>query len=248
MSKHRRLVSMNYISTILSVAGVLCSVIFSGVPVAYAAVHFMGADGSTISTLNVADDGQNKGKIVVDANGKETPLGGGGSCGTLCSLLTVDVKDGKAVIGAGVPDIIVGDAKARLKVIFTDTLNASAMQLQMATPELATASVGKMLGIVSANGINAVIGLTDTKDQRTDVLVSDVNKAKSDIESLKAQLAAVQAALAVQTKDSKACRSETIPVGVDKAVGSGDWVVTPQMIIPSPMPKPPIMKTYPIQV
>lgn len=192
----------------------------------HAAVHFMGMDGSSRGTLDVADDGANKGKVVVDVNGKETLLGsGGGSCGILCAVLTAKIENGKAQILPIVPDVYVGDAATRFKTVFSETINAKEYELAMATPELATAAVGKMLGIVSADGATAKIGLTDTKDARTDVLVADMAQAKNDIATLKAQLAKVQAALEVQVKDAGSCRSVTTVVPILKTIVTGDWVV-----------------------
>lgn len=228
----------------------LFGIVFAGVPVAHAAVYFMGNNGQQIGTIDVPDAGQNKGKIVVlGPDGKEATLGGSGSCGVLCSILTADVKDGKAIIGVAVPGVTVADPKARLELLFAGTVNAGNFVMAMQTPELATASVGKVLGIVSADGTDAKIGLLDTKDDRTTVLVADMAQAKADIANLKAQLAQVQAALAAETKSANACRSETIPVMVIKAVGSGDWVVTPQAASPTPVQSPIIKQAaFPIQV
>lgn len=193
----------------------------------HAAVHFMGMDGSSRGTLDVADDGANKGKVVVDVNGKETLLGsGGGSC-ILCEVLTakIEIENGTAQILPRVPDVYVGDAATRFKKVFSEKFNAGEYELVVATPELATAAVGKMLGIVSADGATAKIGLTDTKDARTDVLVADMAQAKNDIATLKAQLAKVQAALEVQVKDAGSCRSVTTVVPILKTIVTGDWVV-----------------------
>lgn len=217
----------------------MCFVLFAA-PSANAAVYFMNDGGDKVSELGVADAGQNKGKVVVvGADGKEVTLGvggSGGSCGVLCTILTAKIENGKAVIGTAVPDIEFADPKARLKILFANTLNASAFEMVMATPELATASVGKMLGIVGAEGANAKIGLVDTKDQRVDVLITEMAQAKADIAALKLQLAEVSAALAVEVKEATSCRSETIPVLVEKVVGSGDWVVTPIVITVPPKP------------
>lgn len=213
---------------------------------AHAAVYFMGSDGATRGVLNVADDGANKGKVVVDVNGKETLLGGGGSCGMLCTVLTAKIEDGKAQVLPIVPDVYVGGSTTRFKAVFSETFNAKEYELVMATPELATAAVGKMVGIISANGSNAKIGLVDTKDERVDVLITEMNQAKMDIAFLKSQLALVQKELAMKVKEEvNSCRSESIPVLIDKAVGSGDWVVTP-VIAPPKMPRIPMQGMLPI--
>lgn len=228
---------MKIIIVILAV----CAMSFGSV--AHAAVYFMTDSGAKVSELGVADAGQNKGKIVVvGADGKEITLGGVGSCGTLCAILTAKIENGKAFLAPAVPDVDMGNAAARLKVLFAETFNAREYQIAMGTPELATASVGKMLGVVSAAGTNAVIGLVDTKDERTDVLVTDMEQAKRDIAALKAELAQMKVLLAAKTKETSACRSEVIPVPVTKAVGSGDWVVAP---LP---PAPPVLKAAPLPV
>lgn len=214
---------------------------------AYAAINFMTDAGVTISTLDISDTAQNKGKVVViGADGKEITLGGGGSCGTLCAILTAKIENGKAFLAPAVPDVEFGSGALRFKTIFSETINAKDYELLMATPELATASVGKMLSIVSADGVSAKIGLVDTKDQRVDVLITEMNQAKMDIASLKAQLALVQKELAMKVKEEAICRSENIPVVIDKAVGAGDWVVSP--FIPPPVKRlmPPVMPMMPL--
>lgn len=222
---------------------------------AYAAINFMTDAGQQIGTLDVSDTAQNKGKVVVvGADGKEVTLGGG-SCGTLCAVLTAKIENGKAFLAPAVPDVEFGSGALRFKTIFSEAINAKDYELVMATPELATAAVGKMVGIVSANGANAKIGLVDTKDQRVDVLITEMNQAKMDIAFLKSQLALVQKELAMKVKEEvNSCRSESIPVLIDKAVGSGDWVVTPVIAPPRPpkMPRipmqgmPPVMQTPPL--
>ena len=204
------------------------AIIFGIFNTAHAAINFMTDAGDIVSTLDVSDTGQNKGKVVVvGADGKEISLsGGGGSCGVLCAVLTAKIENGKAFLAPAVPDVELGSGVLRFKTIFSETINAKEYELVMANPELATAAVGKMLGIVSADGVNAKIGLVDTKDARTDVLVADMAQAKNDIAALKAQLAQVQAALAVQVKDVASCKSVTTRVPIIKTTGSGDWVVT----------------------
>lgn len=223
-------------------------------PVAHAQIFFMSGSGEKRGEVSVSDSGQNSGKVVVvGADGKEIVLGGGGSCGTLCAILTAKIENGKAFLAPAVPDVEFGATALRFKTIFSETINAKDYELVMATPELATAAVGKMVGIVSASGENAKIGLVDTKDQRVDVLITEMNQAKTDIAFLKAQLALVQKELAMKVKEEvNSCRSESIPVLIDKVVGSGDWVVTPLIIAPPKMPRipmpgiPPIMQTPPL--
>ena len=191
-------------------------------PAAYAGVYFMTDSGEQRGSLDVSDAGLNKGKVVVvGTDGKEIVLGGG-SCGTLCALLTAKIEDGKAQIVPAVPDIDLGTPASRLKTIFAGTINANTLMFPMTNPEFATAAVGKMLGIVSTDGANAIVGVVDTKDERTDVLVTDMAQAKKDIEDLKAQLASVQVALAMKVKETLACRSDVIPAVITKAIGSGD--------------------------
>ncbi len=237
------------------VAGFLCvaGFGFSATP-AYAGINFMTDSGQQIGTLDVSDTAQNKGKVVVTgADGKEVTLGGGGSCGTLCAILTAKIENGKAFLAPAVPDVELGSSALRFKTIFTEMINAKEYELLMSTPELATAAVGKMVGIVSANGANAKIGLVDTKDERVDVLITEMNQAKMDIVFLKAQLAIVQKELSMKVKEEvDSCRSESIPVQVDKVVGSGDWIVTPLIIAPPKMPRipmpgmPPVMQIPPL--
>lgn len=205
---------------------------------AHAQVYFMGADGSARGTLNIADDGANKGRVVVDVNGKETLLGGGGNCGILCTVLTAKIEDGKARIVPLVPDVYVGDSAMRFKAIFAETFNAKEYELVLATPELATAAVGKMIGITGASGVNAKIGLVNTKDERVDVLITEMNQAKTDIAFLKTQLALVKKELAMKVKETLSCRSESIPVIIEEVVGSGDWVVSPVTVSPRSLPAP----------
>jgi hypothetical protein len=223
---------------------VIFILLFFVTPSANAAVYFMTDNGNKVGELGVADEGQNKGNVVVvGPDGREVKLGvGGGSCGILCTILSAKIENGKALITAVTPDIEMGDSKARIKRIFVDTLNANVYELAMATPELATASVGKMLGIVSADGLNAKIGLVGTKDQRVDVLITDMNQVKADIARLKAQLAEVQVALLTEVKEVGSCRSETIPVPVLKVVGAGDWEVAPVAPIPTPIMPPRVPK------
>ncbi len=202
-------------------------------------VHFMNDAGEAIGTLDVPDGGENKGKVVVNVNGKETVLGGGGSCGTLCAVLTAKVENGKASLVPAVPDVDLGSAATRLKAIFAETANLNGLSFAMAGGDFADAAVGKALGIVSVEGGVAKVGLVDAagKDDRVDPLVTDMAQAKNDIAMLKAQLAQVQAALAVKAEKDNACRSESIPVPVTKAVGSGDWTVTPLTVPAVPVIK-----------
>ena len=104
---------MNYFLLIFAV--VLEVISFSGVPVARAGVYFMTDAGEQRGALGVSDDGKNKGTVVIiGADGKEVMLGGGGSCGTLCAVLTVKIKDnGEAFLAPAVPNVSIGDALMR---------------------------------------------------------------------------------------------------------------------------------------
>ncbi len=235
--------------------GVIGMVFSFIVPVAYAGVYFMnGEGGDVVGSLGVADAGGNKGKIVVvGPDGKEKTLdGGGGSCGTLCAILTAKIENGKAFLVPAVPEVELGSAPLRFKTIFSETIDAKDFKIVMATPELATAAVGQIFGAVSADGLNIKLGLMKTKDERVEVLITEMNQAKTDIANLKAQLALVQKELAMKVKEEvNSCRSESISVLIDKAVGSGDWVVTPLIMRPKspriPMPgMPPVMQTPPL--
>jgi hypothetical protein len=190
---------------------------------------YMMQDNGTQVSLGFSEEGINKDKFVLrGSDGKEVVLtggSGGGSCGLLCSVLTARVVDGRAQLAPAVPDVDLGIATNRLRTVFADTVNVSAITFPMETRELATASVGKTLGVISADGVSARIGLVDSMDARTDVLVADMARAKNDIAMLKAQLASVQAALAMKVKEVGVCRSESIPVLITKTVGSGDWVI-----------------------
>lgn len=212
---------------ILLITGSIEAVLFSRIPAAHAAVYFMNGSGQSIGALDVSSGGANAGKIVVKSNGKEIVLGGGGSCGALCALLTASVDDGNALIVPAVPDIDFGSSGARLKNFFVSTMNVNELGFSMAG-EFGSAVVGKVLGIVSVDGGVAKVGLLDAagKDDRVDTLVTDMEQAKIDIANLKLQLAAVQTALDMKIKEEVgSCRSEMVPTAVVKAVGSGDWVV-----------------------
>lgn len=209
--------------------------------VAHAQIFFMSPTGDQEAKIDASD----KKVTVVGPDGKEISLGGGGSCGTLCAVLTAKIENGKAFFAPAVPGVDMGLATAPFKAVFAETFNAKEYEMVMATPELATAAVGKMVGIVSADGANAKIGLVDTKDQRVDVLIAEMNQAKTDIANLKAELALVRKELAMKVKEETACRSENIPVIIEKAVGSGDWVVTPQAA-PAPIRLPIIKQAAPL--
>lgn len=213
-------------------------------PPVYAAVYFMNDGGQKVSELSVADEGQNKGKVVVvGADGQEVTLGvgGGGSCGILCTLLTAKIENGKAIIGAAVPDIEVADPNARLKIIFADILNAKLFQLAMATPELATASVGMMLGIVSADGVNANIGLVPKDWHIDDFFIVRINKLESEIAKLQEE----------RKKREFECTTKTVQIPLERIFGPDPWVVTSSANNPPPNipsannPPPNIQPTQP---
>ena len=203
----------------------------------------MQDDGTQVS-LGFSEDGANKDKFVLRGpDGKEMILAGtgasggtgGGTCGLLCSVLTVKVIDGVAQVIPMVPDVYVGASVNRLKAVFTDTINVKTIAFPMATSELATASVGKSLGVIGTDGVNAIVGLVNSPDGRTDSLVTDMAQAKQDIAFLKAELLAVKKELAMKENKQNACRSELIPVTVIKTVGSGDWIVSPPVLKILPM-------------
>ena len=198
---------MNYFLLIFAV--VLEVISFSGVPVARAAVYFMTDAGEKRGTLDISDAGQNKGTVVViGADGKEVTLGGGGSCGMLCAVLTI--KDG---------------------AVFGETINAKTYAISMANPELATESVGKTLGIVSTDGVNAIIGLADSKDARTDALITDMAGVLNDIAILKAQLAAMQSQVVAKKEVNANICTSLVIAGIFKEArivgdtAKGEWTL-----------------------
>ncbi len=196
-------------------------------PSAYAQIFFMSPAGDQEAKIDASD----KKVTVVGPDGKEISLGGGGSCGTLCAVLTAKLENGKAFFAPAVPGVDMGIATAPFKTVFAETFNAKEYQFLMATPELATAAVGKMIGVVSADGVNAKIGFVPTKDERVEVLITEMSQVKADIAALKTQLALVQKELAMKVEETTSCRSEVIPVVIDKVVGAGDWVV-PAIAVP----------------
>gem|GEM_PF-4444835 len=212
---------------------IVTQLIFIGVvivllpPPVYAAVYFMNDGGQQVSELGVADKGQNKGRVVVvGADGQEVTLGVGGSCGLLCTILTAKVENGKAVIGVAVPDVQVADPNARLKIIFADILNAKLFQLAMATPEEAIRSVGMMLGIVSADGVNANIGLV-ARDRHIDIDNSfkvRISELESGIKELKEKL----------KEREFECTTKTVQIPLERIFGADPWVVTPSANNPQP--------------